>query len=50
LGAWELVFKTWGFINGNGHFMLGIQLGIGDAQNFNQLVEKFSSDLFGMHG
>jgi hypothetical protein len=23
---------------------------IGDAQNFNQLVETFSSDLFGMHG
>jgi hypothetical protein len=35
---------------GVGDASFGDSLGVGDAQNFNQLVETFSFDLFGMHG
>jgi hypothetical protein len=39
-GNWGLIrLEDWGFIGR-----------IGDAQNFNQLVETFSFDLFGTHG
>jgi hypothetical protein len=53
LDSWGFMSFGWGssWIVGDSCLLVGDPSWlIGDAQNFNQLVETFSFDLFGMHG